>query len=215
MRLDHIAYRVKNRHATVDFIVKNFGYSIGAEFKINFDDGTQANCFALVPPEKDSKKQPPWSLAGLGRNRPPSAAGSTFHLPPEIFVSDGGDNSIVGSWVKERGGVGGVHHVAYQVDDIDGVFNEWKDGGVEFLSEDIIDCPDDNLRQIFTKPLEAMGGVIVELIARGDKGFCEHSVKELMESTQDKEPDEVEPTVEEKARPTTPETLDWLYRNNQ
>ena len=114
--------------------------------------------------------------------------------------------------------------MAYQVEDIDSVFNEWKDDGVEFLSENIIDCPDDNLRQIFTKPLELMGGVIIELITRGDKGFCEHSVKELMESTQEKAlehelellpviADKVEPTVEEKA--SHPPTLDWLYRNNQ
>tara|TARA_R110002051_G_scaffold301407_1_gene369227 strand:+ start:2331 stop:2966 length:636 start_codon:yes stop_codon:yes gene_type:complete len=211
MRLDHIAYRVKNRQATVDFIVKNFGYSVGAEFKISFDNGTQANCFALVPPEKDSDRQPPWSLDVSGRNRPPSTEGSTFHLPPEIFVSDGEINSIVGNWVQERGGIGGIHHVAYQVDDIDSVFNEWKDGGVEFLSENIIDCPDDNLRQIFTKPLELMGGVIVELITRGDKGFCENSVKELMESTQDKEID----TVEGPTTISPPPTLDWLYRNNQ
>ena len=29
-----------------------------------------------------------------------------------------------------------------------------------------------------------LGGIIIELIERGDKGFCQNSVKNLMESTQ-------------------------------
>jgi hypothetical protein len=53
------------------------------------------------------------------------------------------------------------------------------------LTDDIIDCPEDNLRQIFTKPLDYLGGVIIELIQRGSKGFCENSVKNLMESTKE------------------------------
>ena len=43
MRLDHIAYRVANRDETVEHLVKMFGYSIGTEFTINFDDGTSGN----------------------------------------------------------------------------------------------------------------------------------------------------------------------------
>ena len=31
-----------------------------------------------------------------------------LHAPPKIFVSDGPEGSIVGDWVAERGGVGGV-----------------------------------------------------------------------------------------------------------
>ena len=38
MRLDHIAYRVKNRHKTAGFFEKAFGYSIGTEFQIKFED---------------------------------------------------------------------------------------------------------------------------------------------------------------------------------
>ena len=87
--------------------------------------------------------------------------------------------------MEERSG-GGVHHFAYKVTDIDKAYKEWKENGVEFLSDDIIDCPEDNLKQIFTKPLDELGGVIIELIQRGHKGICQHSVKQLMESTDDK-----------------------------
>ena len=50
-------------------------------------------------------------------------------------------------------------------------------------TDDVIDCPDDDLRQIFTKPLDYMGGIIIELIERGSKGFCQNSVRDLMNST--------------------------------
>ena len=102
---------------------------------------------------------------------------------PEIFISDGSTGSVVGDWVEARGGVGGIHHIAYKVSDIDQVVNEWKKRDVEFLTDNIIDCPDDKLRQIFTKPLDYLGGIIIELIERGSKGFCEKSVKDLMNST--------------------------------
>jgi 4-hydroxyphenylpyruvate dioxygenase-like putative hemolysin len=90
----------------------------------------------------------------------------------------------VGKWVEERGD-GGIHHMAYKVKDMEETVASWREKGVEFLTEDIIDCPEDNLRQIFTKPLEALGGVIIELIERGDKGFCRNSVKHLMKSTKE------------------------------
>ena len=52
MRLDHIAYRVRNRYKTSEFLKEAFGYSIGTEFQIEFDDGSKADCLALEPPEK-------------------------------------------------------------------------------------------------------------------------------------------------------------------
>ena len=75
--------------------------------------------------------------------------------------------------------------MAYQVSDIKDTVRQWRRSGIEFLSEEIIDCPEDDLRQIFTKPLEVVGGVIFELIERGDKGFCQNSVKDLMNSTKE------------------------------
>jgi catechol 2,3-dioxygenase-like lactoylglutathione lyase family enzyme len=54
MRLDHIAYRVADRHKAVDFFVKSFGYIVQTEFDIDFGDGETARCFALEPPEKNN-----------------------------------------------------------------------------------------------------------------------------------------------------------------
>ena len=161
MNLDHIAYRVKDRHKSASFFQRMFGYTVGAEFDVEFDDGSVAECYALVSP-----------LVPV----------TLVHDGPEIFISEGSPGSIVDDWVNERGN-GGIHHIAYRVKDIEEVVDEWREAGVEFLSDGVIDCPDDKLRQIFTKPLEETGGVIIELIERGDKGFCQNSVKALMEST--------------------------------
>lgn len=163
MKLDHIALRVADRHKAVNFFQSMLNYEVGAEFDIDFDDGSKAECYALIPPLL------PIVLVREG---------------PEIFISDGTPGSIVGDWVEARGGVGGVHHIAYKVKDIDSIVNNWRSKGtVEFLTDDIIDCPDDDLRQIFTKPLDYMGGIIIELIERGSKGFCQNSVRDLMNST--------------------------------
>ena len=155
MKLDHIAYRVKDRHHATNFLKKTLSYSIGTEFEIKFDNGSTADCLVLEPKLKEN---------------------------PEIFISDGTEHSIVGEWVKERNG-GGVHHLAYQVNNIQEVVDEWKKNGVEFLTDNVIDCPEDNMKQIFSKPVEQLGGIIIELIEREDKGFCQNSVKDLMNST--------------------------------
>jgi len=135
----------------------------------------------LVPPEANngikSVLDIPWSINTPGVGQP-----LQFHMAPEIFVSDGTPGSIVGDWVADRGG-GGIHHMAYQVDNLDDIVEDWKDKGTLFLTEDVIECPEDDLRQIFTKPMSWIGGVIIELIERGDKGFCKNSVKDLMKST--------------------------------
>ena len=161
-KIDHMAYRVKDRQEASKFFQDVLGYTVEAEFDINFDNGSTAKCEALVGPVLDV------TLINEG---------------PEIFISDGSLGSVVGDWVADRNGTGGIHHIAYRVKDIDEIFSEWKNKGIEFLTEDVIDCPEDKLRQIFTKPLINLGGVIIELIERGEKGFCQNSVKRLMEST--------------------------------
>ena len=184
MRLDHIAYRVQDRYITAQKFADLFGYSIGIEFDIQFDDGSTADCIAMTPPEKDNHLskliQIPWTVLSAGIGSP-----LEHHLAPEIFISDGTEDSIVSNWVRSRGGVGGIHHMAYQVTDIGEVVSLWRSSGIKFLSQEIIDCPEDNLRQIFTKPLDVMGGIIFELIERGEKGFCQNSVKDLMNSTKE------------------------------
>lgn len=191
MRLDHIAYRVSDRHKTVEFFKESFGYRIPADlkdgFEIEFDDGSTAKCFALEPPEKPGKgnwSQPPWTtqmFVGL----PPNdlKTGIEYHLAPEIFVSDGTPDSIVGKWVAERGDVGGIHHMAYQVKSVKKTMAEWKEKGyAEFTTDEPMKCP--GLTQVFTLP-SALTGVIYEFIEREAQGFCKDNVKELMTSTKD------------------------------
>ena len=182
MRLDLISYRVNNRYKSADFFKEAFGYTLGTEFQIEFDDGSKADCLALVPPEIRHPDTSLWTYFSL-QAAPYQPVKSEYHSPPEIFVSDGGLGSIVGDWVAERDGVGGIHHMAYQVDDVEAVMNEWKEKGyAEFYSEEPITCKDPDLTQVFTKPSE-LTGVIYEFINREGAGFCKDSVKKLMEST--------------------------------
>ena len=157
MILDHIAYRVTNRKKAAGFLAKTLKYTTNTEFEIVFDNKSTAECLVLEP---NSSKN------------------------PEIFISDGTYDSVVGEWVQAHNGNGGIHHIAYRVNDIYAIVQEWKENGVQFLTEDVIDCPEDNMKQIFSKPLDILGGLIIELIERQDKGFCQNSVKDLMTSTQ-------------------------------
>lgn len=187
MRLDHIAYRVADRHKTVEFFVKAFGYRVQTEFDIKFNDGSTARCFALEPPEKGPAEEVKWTIPMY----PPwgnssdieSVSQYQWHLAPEIFVSDGTPDSIVGRWVAKRDGVGGIHHLAYQVESVQAKMDEWKEKGyAEFTSKAPLTCPD--LTQVFTKPSQ-LTGVIYEFIERGRHGFCQANVKDLMLSTAD------------------------------
>lgn len=179
MRLDHVAFRVADRQKTADFFIKSFNYKIQTEFDINFDDGSTAKCIALEPPEKISSELP-WSVFIDGKTLP-----QEYHLAPEIFVSDGSGDSIVGKWVEARNGIGGIHHLAYLLPKgtIQDKVDEWKKlGYAEFATESPLTCP--GLTQIFTKPSE-LTGVIFEFIEREEHGFCQTNVKSLMTSTRD------------------------------
>ena len=79
--------------------------------------------------------------------------------------------SLVRDWVAERGGVGGVHPVAYQVDDVAAKMKWQELGFVEFYSNDPLVCEETVLLSIFKT--SELTGVIYELITRGDdnKGF--------------------------------------------
>ena len=185
MRLDHIAYRVANRNKTATFFVEAFGYKIANEFTIKFDNDESARCYALTPPEKQLEDLPWTNLKLVGiegeKNKVERVARCEYHLAPEIFVSDGTDNSIIGKWVADRDGIGGIHHLAYQVDSVDRIMEVWRENGwADFSSEDSIKCPD--LTQVFTVPHQ-LTGMTYEFIERGRDGFCKENVKSLMEST--------------------------------
>jgi catechol 2,3-dioxygenase-like lactoylglutathione lyase family enzyme len=187
MRLDHIAYRAADRKKTAQFFIDALGYRVQTEFDINFADGTTAKCIALEPSEKPSVNDLHWLIRqyvgpteGLDIDESKFAE---YHLPPEIFVSDGDPDSIVGKWVQRRDGVGGIHHIAYQVDSVEKTMREWEEKGyAEFSSSKPLTCP--GLTQVFTKPSQ-LTGVIYEFIERGAHGFCKDNVKDLMESTKD------------------------------
>lgn len=189
MRLDHIAYRVAQgkRDEAAKFFVKAFGYKLqGDPFEIYFDDKKIdiAFCLALEPPEKVSLDGlfPPWEFIGRLATRVGysnvEGIDVSYHMAPEIFISEGTESSIVGKWVKSRGGVGGIHHLAYSVSDVERTMKEWSKSGVaEFSSSEPMKCP--GITQIFSK--ENITGVVFELIKReGDVGFCKDNVKELM-----------------------------------
>ena len=181
MRLDHIAYRVADRYKTSDFFKEAFNYTVGDEFQVEFDDGTTAECIELEPSDRHPVQEL-WNIRWPSRNPDTNEEITTeAHGPPEIFVSDGPAGSIVGDWVTARGGIGGIHHLAYEVEDVAATMAEWKEKGyAEFLSEEPLSCP--GLKQVFTKPSE-LTGVIYELINRTGKGFCKENVKDLMNST--------------------------------
>jgi catechol 2,3-dioxygenase-like lactoylglutathione lyase family enzyme len=177
MRLDHIAYRTFNRDKTVAFFMEAFGYKKQAEFEIFFNDEKtdKALCIALEPPEKINPKMP-FTIHHIGFD------GETdYHMAPEIFVSEGTPGSIVWNWVQARGGIGGIHHIAYEVPDVEAKRKEWiEKGWGDFTSKTAFKC--DDLTQIFTVP-HSLTGMVYEFIERKGHGFCAANVLELMRST--------------------------------
>jgi 4-hydroxyphenylpyruvate dioxygenase-like putative hemolysin len=171
MRLDHIAYRVKDREQAVAFFKQAFGYSVQTEFMIKLEDGSEAKCTAMEPPEK----------AQAGDEHPEFVLGA-YHLAPEIFISDGPAGSLIARWVESWGrGTGGIHHMAYQVSSVAKTMEEWKNKGWLFTTEAPLSC--DELTQVFTQP-NPITGVIYEFIERkGQHGFCKDNVAALMQST--------------------------------
>lgn len=176
MRLDHIAFRTSDRWKTAQFFIDAMGYKLQTEFDLNFPDGSTTKCIALEPPEK--VENAPWEYALSSALFDKTAI---YHMPPEIFVSDGSSDSIVGRWVKHRDDIGGIHHFAYMVDNVEKIMKEWKEKGyAEFATEEPLKC--EGLTQVFTKP-SMLTGIIIEFIERGNHGFCRENVQKLMESS--------------------------------
>jgi catechol 2,3-dioxygenase-like lactoylglutathione lyase family enzyme len=171
MRLDHVAYRTADRKKTAQFFIDAFDYHVQQEFEIDFGEGDKALCIALEPPEKVCDNLE-WIIGDQT---------TKYHMAPEIFVSDGTPNSIVGLWVAARGGIGGIHHLAYQVPNVEAKMKEWAEKGWgEFTSEKPFHC--EGLTQVFSKP-HAFTGVVYEFIERTGFGFCKENVANLMRST--------------------------------
>jgi catechol 2,3-dioxygenase-like lactoylglutathione lyase family enzyme len=174
MRLDHIAYRTIDRWKTAQFFIDAFGYKTQTEFDLEFDDDSTTKCIALEPSEKTKGVMRQMIYPGI----------ASYHLDPEIFVSDGSSDSIVGKWVAERGNIGGIHHLAYEVSSVEETMREWQaKGWATFASTSPLECP--GLVQVFTTPHELTGVVYEFIERRGEYGFCAENVKQLMLSTKD------------------------------
>ena len=115
MRNDHVAYRVADRNKTAQFFINCFGYRIDQQipdgFDIQFEDGTNAKCLVLLPPENPSELDFDWVKQFPISDITKSIFNKevTYHMAPEIFISDGTDGSIVKEWVDKRDGIGGIH----------------------------------------------------------------------------------------------------------
>ncbi len=154
-----------------------FGYKFQSEFEIFFNDEKtdKALCVALEPPEK-SNSNLPFHCHYIGFE-----GSADYHMAPEIFVSEGTPGSIVWNWVQAHGGIGGIHHIAYECESVEQQRKLWiEKGWGDFTSDKPFKC--DDLTQIFTTP-HKLTGVIYEFIERKGFGFCKENVKQLMEST--------------------------------
>lgn len=184
IRLDHIAYRVRDRDAAVKFFQEAFDFKIQDEFEIDLEDGSKAKCMSLEPSEKilPSASFECISFIPVGAMLP--QAKIVYHMAPEIFVSSGPKGSLIDNWVNEWGrGIGGVHHLAYQVEDARAKMLEWQSKGWLFTTKDVLECED--LTQVFSLP-NPYTGIIYEFIERkGQRGFCKANVGKLMSSTKD------------------------------
>ena len=191
MRIDHLAFRVKDRHTTANFFKEAMGYRpcsrVPEGFRVDFDDGTYALCTVLVPGERpDATGTLPrlsWNTFVPIPDHPDIL--QEYHQPPEVFISEGSPGSIVDRWVKTNGNR--LHHIALQVENITETLQHWQEKGyASFASDEILECP--GLKQIFTNPSD-LTGCIWELIERDpkDNGFCVDNVRNLMLSTDAKQ----------------------------
>jgi len=184
VRLDHIAFRVKDRWKTAQFYIDAFGYRVQEEFNPYDDDSV--SCVALTPPERTQARMPfvTDGVLDYGNDHAglPLLTIPGYHLAPEIFISDGKPDSVVGEWVKKHGS--GIHHMAYNVKSVEAKMKEWQEKGwAKFLSPEPLTCP--GITQVFTEELDVTGGIIYEFIERGPRGFCKENVRALMNSTRE------------------------------
>lgn len=194
MRLDHIAYRVVDRFEAAARLETLFDYQIQEEFCIKFKTG-EAKCLALRPREQLDPLQNRFAMVGVGaaadfcsyRGQPRIGEAGIYHLAPEVFVSNGTPDSVVGKWVAARNGIGGVHHLAYEVPNVDYTMKHLRTFDIEFTSEKPIESKNGDLVQIFTVE-DPILGVIYEFIERrGNRGFNADNVKRLMLSTDEQD----------------------------
>ena len=70
-----------------------------------------------------------------------------------------GENTVVGKFLKNRGP--GIHHVCFEVDDINNAINELKESNIRVLSDNPTTGAE-GYKVVFIHP-KSTGGVLVEL----------------------------------------------------
>ncbi len=104
---------------------------------------------------------------------------------PVIVVSEGlTEDSVVEKYCKKYGGR--VHHLAYEVTNIEKVVEIQKGRGINFTTEDIIGSKEEGIKQIFTMPTETTNHIIeyVQRFGGFDGFFTPSNVGDLMKSTE-------------------------------
>ena len=154
LKIDHIGYVVENIKETKEYFKKIYKFKSLTNFIYEKAHGVNI------------------TFIDLGNNSTPALE----------LIEPTSKKSKVYNFLHQKGG--GMHHLAYEVEDVEKTMTDWKEKGyVEFLSEEPLTCQEPKLTQVFSKPSE-LTGVIYELIKREDnKGFCEKNVEQLMEST--------------------------------
>lgn len=108
-----------------------------------------------------------------------------FDTLPVIVISEGlSDDSIVEKYCQKFGSR--VHHLAYEVTDIDKVVEVQKKRGVKFTTEKIIGSEEEGIKQIFTLPTETSNHIIEYIQRFGDFDgfFTPNNISGLMKSTE-------------------------------
>ncbi|MFX0116476.1 MAG: VOC family protein [Candidatus Hodarchaeota archaeon] len=104
---------------------------------------------------------------------------------PVIVVSEGlTDDSIVEKYCQKYGGR--IHHLAYEVTDIEKIVEIQKSRGVKFTTEEIIGSEEEGIKQIFTMPTETANHIIefIQRFGDFDGFFTPSNIGDLMKSTE-------------------------------
>lgn len=114
-----------------------------------------------------------------------TAAIKLHETMPVLVVSEGlTDDSIVEKYCQKYGNR--IHHLAYEVTDIERVVEILKSSGIFFTTEDIIGSEEEGIKQIFTMPTETTNHIIEYIQRFGDFDgfFTPSNIGNLMKSTE-------------------------------
>ena len=104
---------------------------------------------------------------------------------PAIVISEAlSEDSVVEKYCQKYGNR--VHHLAYEVTDINKVVEIQKSRGIKFTTEEIIGSEEEGIKQIFTMPTKTTNHIIEYIQRFGDFDgfFTPNNVESLMKSTE-------------------------------